>query len=178
MLAERVESEAGPVPEDGASSDDHAVAPLDVLIRDRMVERGWSYSDLERASGHALTRGRWQQLGSGVPQRKFPDPESLMAISRVLEVDITTVVLAAARTLGLDVHHGGTGLSPLLPAGTARIPGRMREAILTLIRAAVAEARADGGGERHQADDLHGLTLEWPKSSAPSARPGDTSSSG
>jgi len=39
------------------------------LVRARMAERGWSYSDLERRSGRALSRGRWQQMGSGVAQK-------------------------------------------------------------------------------------------------------------
>jgi hypothetical protein len=108
-----------------------------------MHERGWSYSDLERASDRALTRGRWQQLGSGVPQRKFPEPGSLTVIAQVLEVDMTTVVLAAARSLGLEVGRRGAELAHLLPVHTDRISERMRDAILTLIRSAVAEASDD-----------------------------------
>lgn len=149
------------------SSANEPVLPLDALIRSRMRERGWSYSDLERASGRALTRGRWQQLGSGLPQRKFPDPGSLTVIAQVLEVDITSVVLAAARTLGLDVRRPGTGLSQLLPAEAAQLSARMRDAVLSLIRAAVSDARPDRG-EPQPADGLDGLRLEWSKSDAPS----------
>lgn len=153
----------------GDPSDD-PVLPLDALIRARMRERGWSYSDLERASGRALTRGRWQQLGSGLPQRKFPDPGSLTVIAQVLEVDITSVVLAAARTLGLDVRRPGTGLTQLLPAEAAHLSARMRDAVLSLIRAAVSDARPDAQPDRGEppADGLDGLRLEWPKSGAPS----------
>jgi hypothetical protein len=142
--------------------------PLHDLIQARMQERGWSYSDLERASGRALTRGRWQQLGSGAPLRKFPDPGSLTVISDVLEVDITTVVLAAAQTLGLDVRRQGADLSSLLPDRTERLSDRMREAILTLVRAAVAETLDDDGLEPARSDALRGLRLEWPKNAAPS----------
>jgi hypothetical protein len=110
-----------------------------------MHERGWSYSDLERASDRALTRGRWQQLGSGVPQRKFPEPGSLTVIAQVLEVDLTTVVLAAARSLGLGVGRRGTELAQLLPVHTDRISEPMRDAIVALIRSAVAEAPDDDG---------------------------------
>jgi hypothetical protein len=130
------------VPGDPPIEDDRGPG-LHELIRAGMRERGWSYSDLERASGRALTRGRWQQLGSGVPQRKFPDPGSLTVIAQVLEVDITTVVLAAARSLGLDVERRGTNRAHLLPVQTDRISERMRDAIVTLIRSAVAEAPAD-----------------------------------
>jgi hypothetical protein len=155
------------VSEDDPSSADDPVLPLDALIRSRMRDHGWSYSDLERASGRALTRGRWQQLGSGLPQRKFPDPGSLTVIAQVLEVDITSVVLAAARTVGLDVRRPGTGLSQLLPTEAAQLSGRMRDAILALIRAAVADALPDRG-EPRPAGELDGLRLEWPKADAPS----------
>lgn len=159
--------------DDDPTPEDDPVLPLDVLIRSRMRERGWSYSDLERSSGRALTRGRWQQLGSGLQQRKFPDPESLTVISRVLEVDITSVVLAAARTLGLDVHRSGTGLSQLLPADAAHLSHRMRDAILSLIRAAVSDERPSATAPPR--DELDGLRLEWPKRDAPSRRSGSPS---
>jgi hypothetical protein len=129
----------GPRPDE----DDRAGPTLHELVRAGMDDRGWSYSDLERASGRALTRGRWQQLGSGVPPRKFPDPGSLTVIAEVLEIDVATVVLAAARSLGLDVGRRGTDMAHLLPVQTDRISERMRAAILTLIRSAVAEAPGD-----------------------------------
>jgi hypothetical protein len=152
---------------DPRAEPDHAL-PLHDLIQARMQERGWSYSDLERASGRALTRGRWQQLGSGAELRKFPDPGSLTVISEVLEVDITTVVLAAAQTLGLDVRQQGADLSNLLPDRTERLSDRMRDAILTLVRAAVAETLDDDGLDLARSDSLRGLRLEWPKNAAPS----------
>jgi hypothetical protein len=137
-----------------SDTDDVPRAGLDELIRAGMHERGWSYSDLERASDRALTRGRWQQLGSGVPQRKFPDPGSLTVIARVLELDVTTVVLAAARSLGLDVGRRRAEMAHLLPVHTDRISERMRDAILTLIRSAVAEAPDDHGLEVSRSGSL------------------------
>lgn len=140
---------------------------LSHLIRARMVERGWSYADLEQRSAQALSRGRWQQLGSGAEQRKFPDPASLTVIASVLEVDITTAVLAAARTLGLDTNTRGSDLANLLPAGTERLSAPIRDAILTLIRAAVSDVPAEDGTPG-AADG--NPALEWPKSNAPSRR--------
>ncbi len=135
---------------------------LHQLVRSRIRERGWSYTDLERRSGHALSRGRWQQLGSGAPQRKFPDPASLVAIAQVLEVDITTVVLASAQAVGLDARLPGGDLAHLLPPGTDQLSTRMRDAILALIRAAVAESGIEAESEGS------GVTVEWPKADAPS----------
>lgn len=140
--------------------------PLDALIRGRMQERGWTYTDLERASGRALSRGRWQQLGSGAPQRKFPDPGSLSAIAAVLEVDVTAVVLAAARSVGLDVETPAADPPLLLPHGTERLSPEMRDAVLRLIRAAVADTTAD---DDPTTSPLSGMRLEWPKSISPSA---------
>jgi hypothetical protein len=96
------------VPDNEPDKDDSSGRSLHDLVRTGMHDHGWTYSDLERASGRALTRGRWQQLGAGVAPRKFPDPESLLVIAGVLEVDITTVVLAAARSVGLAVVQQGT----------------------------------------------------------------------
>ena len=159
------------MPDDDAAGREEPAQTLHQLIRARMDERGWSYSDLERRSDYKLSRGRWQQLGSGVQQKKFPDPASLTVIGQVLEVDITTVVLAAAQAVGLNARQQGSDLAQLLPGGTDRLSGRMREAILALVRAMVADAAAGGrAAGRHEAS---GLTLEWPKSAAPSRRTGD-----
>ena len=133
-----------------------------------MEERGWTYADLERRSDHALTRGRWQQLGSGARSKKFPDPASLSAIAQVLEVDITAVVLAAAQAVGLDARLQSSGLANHLPAGTGDLSEPMRNAILHVIRAAVADTVAvhDGADSANE----NTMTLEWPKSAAPSRR--------
>jgi hypothetical protein len=133
-----------------------------------MEAHGWSYADLEKLSGRALSRGRWQQLGSGVQQKKFPDPTSLLVIAQVLEVDITTVVLAAAQAVGLAVTPAGGDLAHLLPPGTHRLSDRMRDAILMVIRAGVADS--PGGEDRADPDRQNEPLLEWPKSAAPSRR--------
>jgi hypothetical protein len=144
---------------------------LQELVRTRTDEHGWSYSDLERRSGRSLSRGRWQQLGSGVPQRKFPDPTSLEIIAAVLDVDVTTVVLAAARTVGLDTRQQGSGLAHLLPPGTDRLSTRTRDALLTVIRAAVADAIAvPGVPDVSLSGKSEDRTVEWPKSAAQSNR--------
>ena len=141
---------------------------LHQLIRSRMEERGWTYADLERRSDHALTRGRWQKLGSGAPSKKFPDPASLSAIARVLEVDITAVVLAAAQSVGLDARPRLSGLANHLPPGTSDLSDRMRDALLHLIRAVVADTAAVHDGV--EAAEQETMTLEWPKATSPSRR--------
>jgi hypothetical protein len=89
----------------------------------------------------------------------------------VLEVDITTVVLAAARSVGLDARTRDSELSRLLPAGTERLSDRTRDAILTTIRAAVADAAERSPATEDQR--RRGLALEWPKAAAPSRQDPD-----
>lgn len=145
---------------------------LQQLIRARMDERGWSYADLERRSDERLTKGRWQQLGSGARQKSFPEPASVRIIAEVLEVDVTTVVLSAAQSLGLDARRRGPDLAQLLPTGTDRLSERMRDAILTIIRAAVSEtlSRADEDDQDVPRPGGGDVALEWPKADAPSRR--------
>ncbi|WP_214400863.1 hypothetical protein [Pseudonocardia lacus] len=152
----------------GPRGESSSAPTLRQLIRSRMAERGWSYADLERESGRALSRGRWQQLGSADAQHKFPNPESLTIIAQVLQIDVTSVVLAAARAVGLPVAVQTSELANLLPAGTERLSAPMRDAILGLVRAAVAEAAADP-----VRGEVGGVTLEWPKGSAPSRQDPD-----
>ncbi len=125
-----------------ATGDGDDVLNLQQLVRARMDERGWGYADLARRSGDRLTRGRWQQIGTGVRLTKFPDPLSLQAMADALEVDVTTVILAAARTLGLDAHRRASDFAQLLPNGTDRLSQPMQDALLTIIRAAVLESLA------------------------------------
>jgi hypothetical protein len=85
-----------------------------------------------------------------------PDPHEELPVAR------------AAASLGLDARWRGPMLAQLLPAGTDRLSDRMRDAILAIVRAAVAESwqrEADEPG--HPGADL---TLEWPKTDETSRR--------
>lgn len=129
-----------------------------------MDERGWTYGYLERESHKrardGLSRSRWQQLGTGFRMTEFPEPATLQLIADVIEADITTVLLAAAQSVGLDARRRGPLLGHLLPAGTDVLSHRMRDAILTIIRAAVAETLA---AESDDDENDHGtdMSLEW-----------------
>ena len=149
------------------TGDGDKVLPLHELIRARMEDRGWSYGQLEHRSDGKLTKGRWQQLGTQSRMSRFPEPETLRLMARVLELDETTVVLSAAESLGLDVRRRGPVLAQLLPAGTDRLSERFRDAFLALIRAAVAESwERDTNAPEAAAD----VTLEWSKTDEPVRR--------
>lgn len=157
------------------TSDGGRVLTLQELINARRDERGWSYNDLEVRSDHKITRGRWQQLGAHVRMRAFPERDNIPIIAAALEVDQTTVVLAVAASLGLDVRWRGPNLAQLMPAGTDQLSAPVRDAILAVIRATVTEAIA------HQSDDESPQTvrsrpsvLEWGKTRPSAARSGQT----
>lgn len=147
------------------TDDGEPVVTLQDLIRARIDERGWTYADLARRSGDQLSRGRWQQISTGNRLRAFPEPASLEAIAAALEVDVTTVLLATARSVGLDARMSGPELAHLLPAGTDLISDQMRDAILTLIRAAVADAlrhdREEGESREREIGELPRLSRPW-----------------
>ncbi|QYN41154.1 hypothetical protein K1T35_48320 (plasmid) [Pseudonocardia sp. DSM 110487] len=67
------------------------------LIQQRFDERGWSYGELERRSDGRLTKSRWQQIGSHNRLNAFPKVATVRLLAEVLDVDETTIVLAAAR---------------------------------------------------------------------------------
>lgn len=152
--------------DDAEDSDRDDVLTLQDLIRVRRDERGWSYSDLERRADHQVKKNRWQQLGSGYRIKEFPEPASIEAMAQALEVDVTTVVLASAQSIGLNARRHGPALAHLLPAGTDLMTDGMRDAILTLIRSAVSDAVQRGAGEEDSQPDL-GISItrsyEWPK---------------
>lgn len=122
------------------TSDGGRVLTLQELIQARRDERGWSYGDLANRTEHKITRGRWQQLGTHVRMKAFPERESIPAIADALEVDQTTIVLAVAKSLDLDVRWRGPNLAQLMPAGTDQLSEPVRDAILAVIRATVTEA--------------------------------------
>jgi hypothetical protein len=140
-----------------------AVATLQSLIRTRMADDQVSYGDLARRSGDRLSRQRWQHYGSGEPLTSFPTPETLLTIAETLGVDVTTVVLAAAATVGLPVRRSGSTFAALLPDGMDRLPERTQEGLLTLVRGLVADAvTAAGNGQDAGGDETSLSAMDQP----------------
>lgn len=159
------------------TGDGGAVLTLQELIQARRDERGWSYADLEVRADHKITRGRWQQLATHVRMKAFPERDNIPIIAAVLEVDETTVVLAAAKSLGLDVRWRGPDLAQLMPAGTDQLSEAVRDAILAVIRATVSEAiarRVDDEASRPTVPSGPSV-LEWAKTGQVPTQRGQTS---
>jgi hypothetical protein len=145
------------------TGDGDRVLPLHELIRARMDDRGWSYGQLEHRSKGALTKGRWQQLGTQVRMKSFPEPDTIRVVARVLELDEQTILLAVGESLGLEVSRRGPMLAQLLPAGTDQLSEQFQDAFLAVLRAAVAESYSRGEGEPGGPGAVSDVTLEWSK---------------
>ncbi|GGF38776.1 hypothetical protein GCM10007298_38100 [Williamsia phyllosphaerae] len=144
--------------------------------------RGFSYADLETRAGAVITRQRWQQLGTGVRIKEFPEPATLEAMSKALDADVAEVVLAAARSLGLNVQRGAqSDLAARLPSTSDRLNEVQRDAIVTLVRsiteqsnAVEAEAEPAASGEASEGEK----NLDEPQSAAASTFDAITASTG
>lgn len=106
------------------------------LISERKHAHGWKYRELEARSGGIIKYQRWQQLATGKRITEFPEPATLQAIAEAIEVDVTAVVIAAARSIGLPVHDTGSDFASMLPAGVDGMDPDMRDALLRIIRLA------------------------------------------
>lgn len=96
-----------------------------------------SYDQLEAAGGGSPSSKRWQQIATKV-DRNFPDPPTIRAIARALAVTETTVVLAAARSLGLTIPVADANrLAELLPPSAARLTPMQVAAVRQVVRAMV-----------------------------------------
>lgn len=104
------------------------------LISARKAERGWSYAQLAERANDAVSRQRWQQLGTGTRIKEFPEPATIQAIADALDVDITLVVLAVARSIGFDVSKRDSSLAAMLPPSAAHLSPEQRDAVLAVVR--------------------------------------------
>lgn len=72
--------------------------------------------------------------------KTFPDPETLQAFADATHYTVQTVLLAAAKTVGLRVTHSGSQLSNSLPPGADTLTPEDVDAIRAVVRQLV-EAR-------------------------------------
>lgn len=142
--------------------DQGSVVPtLTELISERKRLRGFSYADLENRADSVISRQRWQQLGTGVRIKEFPEPATIEAMSKALDVDVSEVVLAAARSIGLNVKRGArSDLAARLPSTADRLSEMQRDAIVTLVRSITevtngmeAATQSDASGEASETQE-------------------------
>jgi hypothetical protein len=132
----------------GAARHDSHVPTLDELISERKQLRGFSYADLENRAGGVIRRQRWQQLGTSVRIKEFPEPATIQAMATALDVDVAVVVLAAARSIGLDVKRGAqSDLAAMLPYSASQLSTVQRDAIVTLVRSMTEPSDVDSSSD-------------------------------
>lgn len=93
---------------------------------------GRSYSRLSEDCGGNPAARRLQQMANGSrPMRNFPDPETVTALAAGLGVTTQEVLLASARSLGIDVDSGTEAL--MIPNGKA-LPESAQRAVTDMAR--------------------------------------------
>ncbi|MBO0827761.1 MAG: hypothetical protein J2P24_08265 [Streptosporangiales bacterium] len=120
------------------------------LIRRNKGER--SFDTLAVDCGNRPTSQRIQQIASSRRLANFPDPDSIRGLAKGLGVTEWAVVQAAAVSVGLRVDESPSRLADLLPVDADRIPERIQDAFLSVVRAVIARER-----EFEQATDGDGL---------------------
>lgn len=105
-----------------------------------------SYPELARAAGGVVTDKRLQQLAQG-QFKEFPEPATIIGLAKALRVSETSVLLAFAESLGLNVTRSVAPLLELLPASVADLPENQVRAIAGLIYEFTEGAMKEGGNQ-------------------------------
>lgn len=149
-----------------ARGDSSDVPTIKDLIRVEL-DSGKSVRDLEVDSGGRVKFQTFQELSNRAP-RQFPKaPETIRGMARALQVDETTVVLAYARGLGIDVAAGSM-FALRLPPGVDELDPQMQNALIGVVRAAATS------GVRARGVDSPPLAAGRPQwSDEPQVAPGD-----
>lgn len=116
---------------------------LQALVADRKGDR--SYERLAALSGGRLSRARIQQIATR-EMKSFPDAATLAGLAQALDVPVQEVVLATARSLGLEVRGGVHGDALLVPGGK-RLSSPAQDALLTMARELSKAGAQDGERE-------------------------------
>lgn len=117
----------------GRGQERSAVPPIQDLIP---PEGERSLADLEDLSGGEIKRAQWGKWRNG-QMLNFPEPATIQAIAQALNLNVTLVVLACAKTLGLDVTTHRNRLENLLPPRAADLTDRQIEAVVSVVDAIV-----------------------------------------
>lgn len=108
---------------------------LGALITARRKALSLTYDGLVERAGNALSRQRWQQLGTDTRVNEFPEPKTLQLIADTIDVSVDRVILATAVTLGVDIPDHRSTFATLLPPNADQLTDEQRDAVLAVIRA-------------------------------------------
>ncbi|WP_343466508.1 hypothetical protein AAI421_18400 [Rhodococcus aetherivorans] len=155
--------------------DDRSVPTISQLIAAQMDATGRSFRDLWRASGERVKHQTFQELRSAPPKSWPKNVETIRGMAAALDVTETAIVMAYARSLGVDVV-GESVLAQQLPASAAQLTPAQRNAIVQLIRSItnqegtghgtgteeVQEPRTQASSEEHRGEAGGGRSRRSP----------------
>ncbi|MCD4853628.1 hypothetical protein LN996_22665 [Arthrobacter sp. AK01] len=104
---------------------------LATLVSSAKEAKGYSYDSFAKACGGVPARQRLFQLIND-PLKNFPDPATIKGLARGTGYTVTEIIMASARSLGLDVSD--TEPDSVYVAGLHTLPASTREAFLQLGR--------------------------------------------
>lgn len=118
------------------------------LILDRKGTR--SYERLARDCGGVPKANRLHAMVAN-GMNNFPDPDTIRGLSRGLNVSVTSIVLACARSVGLPVSEGGEP-DELVLQGAGSLPAESKELLVSMSRQ-LQHAYSQTWGTEEAADD-------------------------
>lgn len=122
-------------------SDASAVPTIAELLTAYRDRTGASYEDMARKVGDEINKSTMHKLTTRPPDQ-FPKlPRTVELLAQLLEVPVTTIVLAFAAGLGLPVSRAGSLLAETLPPGTDSLTPEDREAVRAVTKALVDARR-------------------------------------
>lgn len=113
------------------------------LILDRI--EGRSYEALSRdCGGQPGNSAIWKIMNKQI--KNFPDPETIQALARGLNVPARSVLLAYGRSLGLEVGDDGVP-DALVLVGAQNLPKEAQDTLITMSRTLLNAYAAGEGGD-------------------------------
>jgi hypothetical protein len=130
------------------------------LLNNHRDRTGHSYEAMARKSNGELRDSRIHQLTVNKPAIKaFPDTRTIELLSDLLEVPMTTTILALAASLGLQVDQPGSMLSITLPPGTDNLSPEDVAAIRAVTRQLVDARRQPAPTPEPDIHTMQGIRL-------------------
>jgi transcriptional regulator with XRE-family HTH domain len=130
---------SGDGPRTAAAACDQGINPLQQLIQQRLRERGWSYGEVARRGG--LPRSTVYTLAMTRNLARPPRPATLDGLARGLDVPVSAVRAAAAKSTGLHYYdqvpaepeHPGNRERELLIASIDELTDEDRRHVAALV---------------------------------------------
>lgn len=111
------------------------------LIRSAL-DSGKSVRDLAEDSGQRVKFQTFQELSNNPPKQFPKSPETITGMALALKTSETNIVLAYAMGIGITVSTG-SNLSMRLPADVDKLSPEMQDAVVSVVRAALAGEQSD-----------------------------------